>query len=129
MTLDQLQAYALGLPGTTYNEPFGPGVLAFRVMEKIFALVPADSLPLQVNLKCDPERAVELRDRYEAVTPGYHMNKKHWNTVVLDSSVPPREVEEMILHSYNLIVGGLSRKLRSELESITESIHPSGQKR
>ncbi len=119
MTLDQIQHIALGLAGTSADEPFGPGVIVFRVMEKIFALVPTDSIPLQVNLKCDPERAVELRDRYEAVTPGYHMNKKHWNTVLLDGSVPAREVEEMILHSYNLILGGLSRKLRRELESIS----------
>ena len=117
MSIDQLRTYALGKPGTSEDFPFGEDTLVFRVLGKIFALASLDTVPLRVNLKCDPELAVELRERYEAVTPGYHMNKKHWNTVELDGSIPAREVERMIDHSYELVAKGLTKKQREDLAS------------
>jgi Uncharacterized protein conserved in bacteria len=84
--------------------PFGDDTLVFKVKEKIFALVNLDG-DLSINLKCDPVLAIDLRERYSSVTPGYHMNKKHWNTVLLDGSVPDKEVFSWIDHSYDLITG------------------------
>ena len=118
MDFETFRAYALGKKGTSEDQPFGEGALVFRVLRKIFAITDFNDHPLQVNLKCDPERAVELRDRYEAVQPGYHMNKKHWNTVTFDGSIPEREVLAMIDHSYDLIVAGLKKKEREELAAL-----------
>ncbi|MBS1912980.1 MAG: MmcQ/YjbR family DNA-binding protein [Bacteroidetes bacterium] len=118
MTIESLRAYCMAKTGTTERTPFGEGVLVFDVAGKIFALTSLEDIPARVNLKCDPERAVELRDRYEGVTPGYHMNKKHWNTVLLDGGVPQREVLALIDHSYNLIVASLPKKKREELEEL-----------
>jgi predicted DNA-binding protein (MmcQ/YjbR family) len=84
-------------------------------MGKLFALTDVEALPLTVNLKCDPDLAVELRERYPAVQPGYHMNKTHWNTVELDGSLTDDEVKQMIDHSYELVVRGLTRKDRARL--------------
>ena len=84
--------------------PFGDDTLVFKVKEKIFALVNLDG-DLSINLKCDPVLAIDLRERYSSVIPGYHMNKKHWNTVLLDGSVPDKEVFSWIDHSYDLIAG------------------------
>src|SRR5690349_21165784 len=121
MTLESLRDYCLGLKAVTEDMPFGEEVLAFRVMGKIFALLAITALPPSINLKCDPERAVELRDRFEGVLPGYHMNKKHWNTVMLDGTVPDRDVREMIEHSYELIVKGLKKAEREELATMEPS--------
>ena len=84
--------------------PFGPDVLVFKVGGKMFALAALDEVPATANLKCDPDLALELRDRYEQVRPGYHMNKKHWNTVEIDSGIPDVELGKMIDHSYGLVV-------------------------
>jgi predicted DNA-binding protein (MmcQ/YjbR family) len=86
-------------------------------MDKIFLLVSLNSNPLQFNAKCDPEKAIELREEYDAVRPGYHMNKKHWNTVIIDGSISIALIKEMIGDSYNLIVQSLPKKLREELLS------------
>jgi predicted DNA-binding protein (MmcQ/YjbR family) len=118
MDLSIIREYALGKPGTTEDTPFGPDTLVFRVVNKMFALAALDTVPLQVNLKCDPELAVELRERYEAVQPGYHQNKKHWNTVELDGSIPDREIYSMIDHSYECVVRGLKRSEREQLEKL-----------
>ncbi len=115
VNLDALRTYCLSKNGVTEDMPFGDDILVFRVKSKLFALTGLDALPLTVNLKCDPERALELRARYEAVQPGYHMNKKHWNTVLLDGSIPHDEVREMIDHSYDLVVRGLKKAEREEL--------------
>jgi predicted DNA-binding protein (MmcQ/YjbR family) len=114
--LESLRTHCLRHPGTTEDSPFGENVLAYRVGGKIFALTDVENFPSSVNLKCDPERAVELRERYDGVLPGYHMNKKHWNTVMLDGSVPDREVREMIDHSYELVRASLKKAVREALK-------------
>ena len=106
MNLEQVIEYALAKPETEESLPFGPDVLVVKVKGKLFILIPLDSHPLRFNLKCDPERAMELRERYAAITPGYHMNKRHWNTLVMDGTLPPSLVRELIDHSYELVKGG-----------------------
>ena len=103
------------LPGAVEDYPFGDDVAVFKVAGKMFALVSLAGEPGTVNLKCDPEWALELRDRYEAVRPGYHQNKRHWNTVELDGTVDDDELREMIDHSYELVVSGLPRSERVRL--------------
>lgn len=114
-TFSELYDYCAGKPGATEDYPFGENTLVFKVAGKMFALTGTGGMPPTVNLKCDPERAIELRERYEAVEPGYHMNKKHWNTVTIDGSIPIREVREMIDHSYALVVASLPKKVQSQL--------------
>ncbi len=109
-----LNAYCLSLPGTVKQYPFGEGAGVFKVLGKMFALVP-DGDPLSISLKCDPMRAVMLRDTYAAVTPAYHMNKRHWNGVAVDGSIPDDEVYELIDHSYDLVVASLPRRDRERL--------------
>ena len=104
MDIVTLRDYCISKKGTTESFPFGEDTLVFKVKEKIFALVNLDG-DLSINLKCDPGLAIDLRERFSAVTPGYHMNKKHWNTVMLNGSVPEKEVFSLIVHSYNLIIG------------------------
>lgn len=117
MDRQTLTAYLLSKKGATEEIPFGPGTLVYKVMGKMFALMPEDDgpEPLTVNLKCEPGQALFLRDLYPAVQPGYHMNKAHWNTVTLDGSVPDAEVLGMVDDSYDLVVGGLSRAARESL--------------
>ena|SRR5438552_1688416 len=107
MDLAQFRAYCLSKPGATEGMPFGPDVLVFKVGGKMFALAALDQVPTTVNLKCDPDLALDLRDRYEQVRSGYHMNKKHWNTVEIDGGIPDAEVRKMIDHSYDLVAKSL----------------------
>ena len=111
MDLEQFREYCLGKSHITESAPFGPNVLVFKVGGKIFALAALDEVPTRVNLKCDPDLALELRDRYEQVTPGYHMNKKHWNTVEIESGIPDGELRKMIDHSYDLVVKTPARSM------------------
>lgn len=113
--LELFRQYCLSKPGATEDMPFGEGVLVFRVGGKMFALAPLDEVPATVNLKCDPDLALELRDRYEQVRPGYHMNKKHWNTVEIDSEIPEPDLRKMIDHSYDLVVTRLPKAKREKL--------------
>lgn len=115
MHLDELRAYCLALPEATEDLPFGPDTLVFKVAGKMFALLSLDEVPARVNLKCDPERAAELRERYPAVTPGYHMNKRHWNSVSLGRGLPGDLVRSMIDDSYRLVVEGLRKADRERL--------------
>ncbi|KXK53035.1 MAG: MmcQ/YjbR family DNA-binding protein [Chlorobi bacterium] len=115
MTFDTFRSYCLAKPHTDESMPFDNQTLVFKVAGKMFALASTDSLPLSVNLKCKPELALDLRERYESVRPGYHMNKKHWNTVVMNGEIPTREIRQMIDHSYDLVVSGLPQKVRKEL--------------
>ena len=115
MDLEQFREYCLSKVAATESTPFGEDVLVFKVAGKIFALAALDEIPATVNLKCDPDLALELRDRYEQVRPGYHMNKKHWNTVEIDSGVPEAELRKMIEHSYDLVVRALSKAQRDQL--------------
>jgi predicted DNA-binding protein (MmcQ/YjbR family) len=109
MDLAQFREYCLSKPRVTEGTPFGPDVLVFKIDGKMFALVALDEMPTTVNLKCDPDWALDLRDRYEEVRPGYHMNKKHWNTVEIESSIPDSELRKMIDHSYDLVVETLPK--------------------
>jgi len=109
MDLEQFREYCLSKPGSTEGTPFGPDVLVFKVGGKMFALAALDEVPPTVNLKCDPGLALDLRDRYEQVRAGYHMNKKHWNTVEIESGIPDIELRKMIDHSYKLVIEGLPK--------------------
>ncbi len=111
MDLAQFRKYCLSKPRVTEGTPFGPDVLVFKVGGKMFALAALDEMPTTVNLKCDPDWALDLRDRYEQVRPGYHMNKKHWNTVEIEGSVPDTELRKMIDHSYDLVVESLPKSM------------------
>jgi predicted DNA-binding protein (MmcQ/YjbR family) len=104
MNLEQFREYCLGKPRATEGTPFGADVLVFKIAGKMFALAALDDVPGRVNLKCDPDLALDLRDRYEQVTPGYHMNKKHWNTVEIETGIPDFELRRMFDHSYELVV-------------------------
>jgi len=116
MKLETLRAYLLDKKGATEGHPFGPETLVFKVMGKMFALVAWEETPLRITLKCDPDDALALRDQYEAVQPGYYTNKRHWNTVTLNGSIPNGEILEMIDNSYDLVVKGLKKAVRQELE-------------
>ncbi|HKR53889.1 MAG TPA: MmcQ/YjbR family DNA-binding protein [Chthoniobacterales bacterium] len=113
MDVVEFRQYCLVKPNTTEGMPFGDTVLVFKVAGKMFALMSLDEVPATANLKCDPELALDLRDRYEQVRPGYHMNKKHWNTVEIDSGIPEAELRRMIDYSYDLVVQSLPRVNRS----------------
>ncbi|HPQ45160.1 MAG TPA: MmcQ/YjbR family DNA-binding protein [Syntrophales bacterium] len=115
MTLEDIFAYCHAKKGVTEEYPFGPETPVFKVMGKVFAIVAIESDPLRINLKCDPADAVAFRDVYPAIRPGYHMNKKHWNTVILDGTLPEDFVLEMIDDSYDLVAGGLPKNVREEL--------------
>jgi predicted DNA-binding protein (MmcQ/YjbR family) len=115
MDLESFREYCLANPGATEETPFGEDVLVFKVAGKIFALAPLDEVPARANLKCDPDLAVELRDRYEQVQPGYHMNKKHWNTVEIDGGIPEAELRRMIDDSYELVVERLPKAQRPKM--------------
>ncbi|UII32030.1 MmcQ/YjbR family DNA-binding protein [Fulvivirga ulvae] len=115
MDIETFRDICINKAGVTEEFPFDNQTLVFKVMNKMFALADVDLFE-SANLKCDPERAVQLREQYAGIKPGYHMNKKHWNTVMADGSVPDPLIVELINHSYDLVVAGLSRKLRDELE-------------
>jgi predicted DNA-binding protein (MmcQ/YjbR family) len=110
MNIEEFRAYCLAKPNATEGTPFGENTLVFKVRGKMFALASLDEVPPRVNLKCDPERALDLRDRYEEVTPGYHINKKHWNTIELSGGVPAAELRGMIDHSYELVVASVPKR-------------------
>lgn len=116
MNLADLREYCLKKKGKITEEfPFDEETLVFKVFGRMFLLTNVNDIPLSMNLKCDPERAIELRERYPAVTPGYHMNKKWWNTVDADGSIPDALVYELIDHSYDEVVKKLPVKLRTKL--------------
>lgn len=115
MNIETLREYCLSKKAAEEGFPFGEDTLVFKVKGKIFLLVSLGSNPLQFNAKCEPEKAIELREQYDAVQPGYHMNKKHWNTVIVDGRLSTGLLKEMIDDSYNLIVQSLPKKIREEL--------------
>ena len=114
MDIEYFREYCLRKKGVTEELPFDQDTLVFKVMGKMFAITGIDSFE-SINLKCDPKHAQELREKYQAVIPGYHMNKKHWNTVIMDGSLPDQSVLTWIDDSYNLVMAGLPRKIRDEL--------------
>lgn len=115
MDLESFRKYCLTKPNATEGTPFGEDVLVFKVGGKIFALTSLDEVPTTANLKCDPDLALELRDRYEQVRPGYHMNKTHWNTVEIEHGIPEVELRKMIDHSFELVVRSLPKAKREEM--------------
>lgn len=117
MTLEEIRNYCLNKKGVTEDFPFDEETLVLRVMNKMFLLTNIYP-PLKVNLKCDPERAIELREKYEEITPGYHMNKQHWNTVDLEGTLKHDFVFELIDHSYELIVNSLKKAQKEELKNL-----------
>jgi predicted DNA-binding protein (MmcQ/YjbR family) len=109
MDLPEAIDLCLSLPGAEETTPFGPDVLVYKVGGKVFALTDPGDFPPRMNLKCDPARAVTLREEHESITPGYHMNKRHWNTVRIDRSVPAILLRDLIRHSYDLVVASLPK--------------------
>jgi predicted DNA-binding protein (MmcQ/YjbR family) len=121
MNIEDLRDYCLSKAGAAEDLPFDQHTLVFKVMGKIFAITSLADEDLSVNLKCEPVRAVELREQYPEVIPGFHMNKKHWNTVDFAGSLPPKLLYGMIDDSYDLVVQGLSGKQREELLQLDQS--------
>jgi len=114
MTLDYYRDYCLAKKGVTEDTPFNPDTLCFRVGGKIFSICTISNFDF-VNLKCDPERAAELRERYSGITPGYHMNKKTWNSVNVAGNVPDKLILELVDHSYDLILSSLPIKIQADI--------------
>jgi predicted DNA-binding protein (MmcQ/YjbR family) len=117
MNVEELRDYCLSLKGTTESFPFDEFSLVIKVQGKMFALIPLDNPETQIALKCDPEKAIALREEYSAVVPAWHFNKKHWNTVFIDNRLTRKLICEWIDNSYQLVVAGLPKKLREELQS------------
>ncbi len=115
MNIEAFREYCLAKPGVSEGFPFDEKTLVFKVMGKMFALTNVD-LFQSVNLKCDPEYATELRETFQGVKPGYHMSKKHWNTISIESDVPDKLILELIDQSYELVVKSLTKRLRNELQ-------------
>src|SRR5450631_3453638 len=110
MNIESLREYCLSKPGVEETLPFGPDTLVYKVGGKAFLLMGLDSEELRFNVKCDPEKALELREDFSCVLPGFHMNKKHWNTIVVDGSVPIKQIKEWIDWSYELVIGKNKRQ-------------------
>ncbi len=118
MNVEQVRQYCIFKKGVTESFPFDEHTLVFKVMEKMFALIALERVPLQINLKCDPERAIQLREEYDGlIIPGYHMSKVHWNTVYVEQ-VAPDFVRNLIDHSYQLVVDKLPKKKKEELSAL-----------
>ena len=111
----QTKQYCLSKPEAREDYPFGPDALVFKIRGKLFAILGEKAGTARINLKCDPDEAQMLRDVFDAVIPGYHMNKRHWNTVILDGSIPQGEIERMIDRSYGLVVKSLKKAERQSL--------------
>ena len=115
MDASELREWCLRHPGAIEDFPFGPETSVFKVAGKMFALSALEREPLKVSLKCEPELAVGLRDSYPAIRPGYHLNKRHWNTVTLDGTLPDQMVRDLVEDSYDLIVSALPRRIREQV--------------
>ena len=116
MDIEQLREYCLAKTGTEEGLPFGPDTLVYKVGGKVFLLTGLDNEELRFNVKCQPDKAMELREQFSCVLPGYHMNKKHWNTIVVDGTVSSKQLKEWIDHSYELVVNSLPKKIREDMD-------------
>lgn len=116
MDIESLREYCLSKPAVEETLPFGPDTLVYKVSGKVFLLTGLDSENFRFNVKCDPDLALELREQYACVQPGFHMNKKHWNTIYVDGSVPGQQLRKWIDHSYQLVVDSLPKKLREQFK-------------
>jgi len=110
MNIESLREYCLSKPRTEEAMPFGPDTLVYKVNGKMYLVIALDEDQLSFNVKCDPDKAIELREEFACVLPGYHMNKNHWNTIVVDGSVSNKKLKEWIDHSYSLVSSGLQKK-------------------
>lgn len=117
MNIEEFREYCLSKKGTTEEFPFDEVTLVFKVLGKMYALTSLNK-NFSVNLKCDPEKAIALREEYETIQPGYHMNKRHWNTVEMEGSLKIELLKEMIDHSYELVVSKLTKKQKEELNNL-----------
>lgn len=118
MNIEEFRQYCIAKKGVTEEFPFDAQTLVFKVMGKMFALSGLERVPSQVNLKCDPERSVQLREEYDGtIIPGYHMSKLHWNTLVLEQ-LPPKLILELTDHSYDLVVSKFTKKLKAEFDTL-----------
>jgi predicted DNA-binding protein (MmcQ/YjbR family) len=115
MTPAALRRACLAMPGATEEFPFNPENSVFKVAGKIFAISPLGAQPVRISLKCDPALAEQLRASHPTITPGYHLNKRHWNTIILDGSLPDQMVRDMIEDSYDLVVASLPRAKQAAL--------------
>lgn len=115
MNVETLREYCLAKPGVTEGLPFGEDTLVFKVGDKIFLLTGLDK-PISFNVKCDPDRAIELREKFSEIIPGYHMNKKHWNTVYYNGSLSESFLKEIIDHSYELVFNSLPKVLQTQIK-------------
>ena len=115
MHIEDFRAFCLSLKGVEEGFPFGPDTLVYKVMGKVFCISGLNGHSLQFIVKCEPEKAIELREEYSGVIPGFHMNKKHWNTAVMDGSFSDEQAREWIMDSYNLVASSLPKKLKNEL--------------
>ncbi len=115
MNIEELREYCLKKKGVTESTPFDDVTLIFKVMNKMFALIPMDAEQLSISIKCNPEKAILLREEYPLVVPAWHFNKKHWNTVYIDGTIEVGKIKEWIDHSYDMVAAGLTKKLREEL--------------
>lgn len=114
MNIEEVREYCLAKPVVSETTPFNDTTIVFKVAGKMFALLPIDTEDLRINLKCEPERAIQLREHYSSIIPGFHMNKQHWNTVICDSSITDSLLRKLIDHSYDLVVTSLPPKTRRE---------------
>jgi predicted DNA-binding protein (MmcQ/YjbR family) len=121
MNIEEYRDFCLSLPGATEELPFGPDTLVFKVGGKIFALTNLQTFA-SFNVKCEPEQAVELRERYDYVLPGFHMNKKHWNTILVGAGATLTQQRQWITHSYQLVVASLPKAVRAELAEAAEEL-------
>jgi len=122
VNIEEYRNFCLSLPATSESFPFDEKVLVFKVENKMFALTNVDQYT-SINLKCEPERAIELREQYPSVRPGFHMSKKHWNTIDLDGSISNKLLEEWILHSYDRVVQTLPKKVREGLKEKSKTMN------
>ncbi len=119
MNIEEFRNYCIAKKGVTEDFPFDEKTLVFKVMGKMFALSGLENIPASVNLKCDPEKAIELRETYDgAIIPGFHMSKKHWNTLIIEQ-LPSNLILQLIDHSYDLVVSKLTKKLKLELATLS----------
>lgn len=120
MDFDTLNSFLLKKAGTKLELPFGPETLVYKVVGRIYATIAWEADPMRLNLKCDPEEAIALREQYPAITPGYHMSKIHWNTISMDDTVPDEKIIHMINESYRLVVAIMPKRLFKILVNIVE---------
>ena len=121
MTTEEVRAYCLSKKAVIEDMPFDEFTICFKVGGKIFLILPTDEVLLNINVKCDPEIAIELREKYPEVKPGYHMNKKHWNTIIDRGRLSDSFVKQQIDHSYDLVFSSLTKKIKEEINTLNEN--------